>query len=72
MEQNKELNDKKQCTINGVVPQLIYLGGANGYSLTKGNRYTLLWCDKDYYKMQNDKGEKQKYAREYFDVLDVN
>jgi hypothetical protein len=55
-----------------IVPQLMYLGGANGYKLTKGSRYPLLWCDNDYYKTINDEGEKQMYAREYFDVLDVN
>lgn len=55
-----------------VKPQLIYNGEAKGYSLTKGEKYLLLWCDKDYYQTINDNLEKQKYAREYFEVLDVN
>ena len=63
---------KEVIRLYGVSPQLIYNGKAYGYNLIKGNRYRLLWCDKDYYQMINEKGEKQKYAREYFEVLDIN
>lgn len=64
-----EKHKPKALFINGVVPMLLCKITEKDWALTEQKKYEMLEEDKAHYWIYNDRGEKDKIFKQYFDKI---